>query len=211
MSAIAQEVEKVLAALQDRPSLPPLSPQRLWSYAVDRDIAAFRDGADREFRETAEAHALTAALHLGNDSLDRAHELVQAHEGHPTCDWVHAIVHRREGDYANSKYWVRRAGAHSAYHGLQARASRLLGESGKQPQASSRLATALEKIRTQGEWNAYLFVDAVSMQESGDGDAESRELLERLQHLEWQCLMRYLNGLLRLDGRQEEQRHESGG
>lgn len=211
MPANAQQVEKLLASLQDRPSLPPLSPQRLWSFAMDRDIAAFRDGSDPEFRDSAEGHALTAALYLANDSLDRAHELVQAHEGHPTCDWVHAIVHRREGDYANSKYWVRRAGAHSAYHGLQARASRLLGESDNPAEAFAPLASALEKIRTQGEWNAYLFVDAVSMQESGGGDEASLRLLERLQQLEWQILMRYLNGLLRLDGRQEEERHESGG
>lgn len=211
MAANPQQVEKLLAALQDRPGLPPLSPKRLYSHAVDRDIAAFHDGLDLKFRSSAEGHALTAALYLANDNLDLAHKLVQTHEGHPTCDWVHAIVHRREGDYSNSKYWVRRVGAHPAYHGLQARATRLLDEEGVPKAASGSLATALDKIRTQGEWNGYLFVDAVSMQESGDGDDESRRLLERLQHLEWQCLMRYLNGLLRLDGRPEEQRHESGG
>lgn len=40
----------------------------------------------------------------------RAHECVQAHEGEPDCDSVHAHLHRQEGDLANAGYWYRRAG-----------------------------------------------------------------------------------------------------
>ena len=42
--------------------------------------------------------------------LDAAHEISQNHEGVPHFDWVHALVHRIEGDDANAGYWYRRAG-----------------------------------------------------------------------------------------------------
>lgn len=43
------------------------------------------------------------------DELERAHEVCQAMEG-PTGAELHAIVHRREGDFWNAQYWYRRAG-----------------------------------------------------------------------------------------------------
>ncbi|MGB1387871.1 MAG: hypothetical protein ACPG61_03180 [Paracoccaceae bacterium] len=42
--------------------------------------------------------------------MDAAHEICQAHEGTPGFDWIHALVHRIEGDDANAAYWYRRAG-----------------------------------------------------------------------------------------------------
>ena len=40
---------------------------------------------------------------------DEAHEAAQADDG---CDsaWVHAYLHRREGDKSNAAYWYQRAG-----------------------------------------------------------------------------------------------------
>ena len=38
-----------------------------------------------------------------------AHVLAQAADS-PDGDWVHAYLHRREGDLANAAYWYRRAG-----------------------------------------------------------------------------------------------------
>jgi hypothetical protein len=53
---------------------------------------------------------VTAVWHGLNDDWDRAHELVQAHEGQADADWVHAWLHRDEGDQGNAAYWYRRAG-----------------------------------------------------------------------------------------------------
>lgn len=39
-----------------------------------------------------------------------AHRLAQNGEGNPECDWVHAYLHRKEGDTANAGYWYRRSG-----------------------------------------------------------------------------------------------------
>ncbi|MEX0600354.1 MAG: hypothetical protein WD423_12400 [Rhodothermales bacterium] len=39
----------------------------------------------------------------------KAHELVQDESDHESA-WVHAYLHRREGDLSNAKYWYRRCG-----------------------------------------------------------------------------------------------------
>ena len=39
----------------------------------------------------------------------RAHESAQQDEG-PAGSWVHAYLHRKEGDTSNAGYWYRRAG-----------------------------------------------------------------------------------------------------
>ena len=41
---------------------------------------------------------------------DPAHELVQQYEDDPTASWIHAVLHKMEGDLGNSRYWYRRAG-----------------------------------------------------------------------------------------------------
>ena len=39
-----------------------------------------------------------------------AHELVQQYEMDTTAAWIHAVLHKIEGDHHNSRYWYRRAG-----------------------------------------------------------------------------------------------------
>jgi hypothetical protein len=41
---------------------------------------------------------------------DAAHELVQQYEDDATASWIHAVLHKLEGDLANSRHWYRRAG-----------------------------------------------------------------------------------------------------
>jgi len=41
---------------------------------------------------------------------DEAHKIVQEHESDTTAAWIHAVLHKIEGDVANSNYWYRRAG-----------------------------------------------------------------------------------------------------
>ena len=40
---------------------------------------------------------------------NKAHELIQAEEN-KTASWVHAYLHRKEGDIWNADYWYRKAG-----------------------------------------------------------------------------------------------------
>jgi hypothetical protein len=38
-----------------------------------------------------------------------AHDIAQRHEGDATADWLHAVLHKMEGDDGNARYWYRRA------------------------------------------------------------------------------------------------------
>jgi len=53
--------------------------------------------------------ALRALWHLERDEWDAAHGLVQDGEDAASA-WVHAHIHRIEGDDWNARYWYRRAG-----------------------------------------------------------------------------------------------------
>ena len=54
------------------------------------------------------APALAALWWAAKDDWDRAHEIVMAHED-SDCAWVHAYLHRREGDLPNARWWYRQA------------------------------------------------------------------------------------------------------
>jgi len=54
--------------------------------------------------------ALEAMWFAGKGNWNRAHEIVQGHEGTSDPDWVHAYLHRVEGDIANAGYWYARCG-----------------------------------------------------------------------------------------------------
>lgn len=40
---------------------------------------------------------------------DAAHRLVQPYEDDATASWIHAVLHKIEGDSSNSRYWYHRA------------------------------------------------------------------------------------------------------
>jgi hypothetical protein len=40
---------------------------------------------------------------------DAAHQLVQQYEDDATAAWIHAVLHKMEGDLGNASYWYRRA------------------------------------------------------------------------------------------------------
>jgi hypothetical protein len=66
------------------------------------------------------AAPLLRALWLGlRGEWTSAHEIVQA-EGGAEAAWVHAWLHRIEGDAANAAYWYRRAGKAVAEGGTDA-------------------------------------------------------------------------------------------
>lgn len=52
---------------------------------------------------------LLALWWAGRGAWDRAHDVVQGHEGEAACDLIHAHLHRQEGDAGNARYWYRRA------------------------------------------------------------------------------------------------------
>ena len=52
---------------------------------------------------------ITKAIELAiQGKWDEAHELVAEME-HPLAFWLHAVLHKIEGDHSNSRYWYRMA------------------------------------------------------------------------------------------------------
>ena len=79
-----------------------------------------------EFRATLTAASppsdLSPALRVmweeGRGNWDTAHDLAQG-IGDSTGAWIHAYLHRKEGDAANAAYWYRRAGQPNARGALE--------------------------------------------------------------------------------------------
>lgn len=63
--------------------------------------------------------ALVALWHDARDDWDAAHGVAQDMPD-PDGAWVHAYLHRKEGDAGNAAYWYRRAGKPVASGPLQA-------------------------------------------------------------------------------------------
>jgi hypothetical protein len=58
----------------------------------------------------AESELLEAVRRAREGDWDGAHGIVQRHEGDARADWIHAVLHRIEGDLGNAEYWYRRCG-----------------------------------------------------------------------------------------------------
>jgi hypothetical protein len=73
------------------------------------DLAAFRASLAAAAPPDGLGPAEQALWWDAKGDWDRAHALAQADEG-GAGDWVHAYLHRKEGDAGNAGYWYRRAG-----------------------------------------------------------------------------------------------------
>ena len=40
---------------------------------------------------------------------DAAHQIVQQHEDNEIAAWIHSVLHKKEGDLGNARYWYRHA------------------------------------------------------------------------------------------------------
>lgn len=108
--------------------------------------------------------ACAAGLWLRFDFLEESHAISQQDEGNPDRDFWHAIMHRREPDAFNSKYWWRRVGPHPVLHHLRER-SPGVGYTFTTPEAFVDLC---ERVR-----------------DAGNAD---EEVPKKVQQLEWDLL-----------------------
>ncbi|MBI1312292.1 hypothetical protein GC176_13465 [bacterium] len=125
--------------------------------------------------------ALCAGLWLIHDFLDESHKLSQSMEGRGADrngDYWHGIMHRREPDWSNSKYWFRRVGDHPIFFELSAIAGQLL--------AGSSLSDADRWSRQLGvsnTWDPFAFVD-LCQAAALDATSELASIARRIQWAE---------------------------
>ena len=72
-------------------------------------VQEFRDSLLRDDPPRELTTPLAAMWWDAKGDWTRAHESAQQDEG-PAGAWVHAYLHRKEGDASNAGYWYQRAG-----------------------------------------------------------------------------------------------------
>ena len=92
------------------------------------DLAAFTASLAQADPPPGLPTPLVALWHAARDEWDAAHAIVQAREGDPAHDWVHAHLHRVEGDLGNAGYWYRRARKPMAQGDLAAERDAIVAE-----------------------------------------------------------------------------------
>ncbi len=79
----------------------------------------FRDSVTRDQPPPRLSLALAGLWWDAKGDWKRAHESAQQDEG-PDGSWVHAYLHRKEGDASNAAYWYSRTGRPASRSSLEA-------------------------------------------------------------------------------------------
>lgn len=126
------------------------------------------------------AEACYSALWLYHDMLEESHTVSQSI---PTAEgsYWHGVMHRREPDYSNAKYWFGRVGDHPLFLEMYKEAANLVGK-----RTYSSVFTAFMRKHT---WDPVVFVDVCAEHYRKGGEAEA--LCRKLQLLEWRMLFDY--------------------
>ena len=175
-------VKEIITELESRDPFPPLSPTNEWSSTLTTRLENYSLGelfdgfavTDSEF-----GNCVRSGLLLWNDALDSSHKIVQ-NIGTKTGNYWHAIMHRRESDYSNAKYWFGRVGKHPIYFQLLCYAQEL-----SQTEQQEEYTKILE---SNDEWNPAQFVDWCQAATNSE-DNKKIFLLEQLQLKELQLLI----------------------
>jgi hypothetical protein len=138
--------------------------------------AEVRSRVDDALHQTAFSPAkrdqLLALALCWHDCWDDSHALAQAQEGDQDMDLVHAILHRREPDAANARYWLAQVGEHPAWRHLP-------------PVAAAEGLSDL--VTRDGRWRPREFVERCVTATAAAAPAlvriQAAELLALLDHL----------------------------
>lgn len=130
--------------------------------------------APRVVKDTHAALACLSGLHLCLDDLHGSHKISQDLPT-PEGSFWHGIMHRREGDFSNAKYWFRRVVNHPVFE-----------EIGRVVKNSAENTTDAPDWMKSGQWDPFQFVDLV--EECIAGRSSHYGLCVRIQMCEWVIL-----------------------
>ena len=141
------------------------------------EILAFEEF---EIKDQAMAKSCVAGIYLLNNRLEASHIISQKIEN-PTGSYWHGLMHRREPDFSNSKYWFRKVKKHPIWIDLCPSAKELAKE--------YRSDAATDFLQKQDVWNPFAFIDLC---ESVLGSrSEKEKLCREIQICEWKLLFDY--------------------
>lgn len=196
MTNLSPLTQSFLQAIQTD-SLPSLGPDSRPGVKSRDELLELADAfCKAKGMEENTRRLLQSAALLWHDDLDSSHEISQ---GVQTTDgsFLHGIMHRREPDNSNAKYWFRRVGDHSSFPALAVAVrdfasadSQTLGESGK----VSGEFDLVDSLIPNGRWDAFAFVDAchrAMKQAESPSAAEIQKNLQKIQELEFQTLLNH--------------------
>jgi hypothetical protein len=170
----------VAALITDRlPELGPGSPNNLARPQL-ASLNVEQIFPDKKIVDQDAAQCCLSALWLWHDFLDESHTISQEIHTIDGSYW-HGIMHRREPDYGNAKYWFQRVPRHPIFDSL-ATAVRELA-------AKSQLDEPAKYLATQTTWDPFRFVDLC--QAIALGRSKSEQLAREVARLEWQMLFDY--------------------
>lgn len=124
------------------------------------------------------AQACISGAWLYHNFLDTSHTISQDIKTNTGSFW-HGIMHRREPDFSNSKYWFRNVGDHPIFDDVCKEAAQMAKRSGDAP----------DFLTTQTSWDPYEFVDLCASALSGKSSADA--LCREIQQREWELLFDY--------------------
>jgi hypothetical protein len=170
---------KTLIATADPPSL---GPQRRAGTMDETELGRNLNGFFATHKVSPRVQPLlkSAAL-LWHDHLDASHTISQGIETRE-ASWLHGIMHRREPDYGNAKYWFRRVGQHEAFPKLAKQVAELLHNDRRE---------LTERLIENGEWMPLAFVDECERLAQGS-DAALTAALRQIQAAEFECLIEHI-------------------
>ncbi len=159
-----------------------------WLASINSDwpIVALKQSAfERTLRDLLKQHPdlvgseTEAALWLRLGLIGRAHDIVQDGK-RGTAAFLHAIVHRLEGDYWNSKYWIHQVRDQSLLEGIG-------GEIIQSLDASSHMELALKmKLISSNEFQFDVFVDTcANLTKAASKLDASISIVQRIVQSEW--------------------------